>query len=110
MRGSKPGEVRFEISFVHGKSTLHDTPGDGPGDRAAMFAPLHHHGYDILRVIKRCIRCEPSDGIFVAPVGRLSRAGFAGHLHVIEVRGAAGPAIFIHDFPKTFTHEIDVGR
>ena len=109
MRGCKPGDLHIEVPFILRESALQNASCDWPRDFAAMSrSALDHDRHDILRLVKRGETCKPGYVFLLASIGRLRRSGFTSDYNVFQTGSAAGPPVFINNFPQTLPNEFHI--
>src|SRR3954470_4945940 len=111
MGGRKPGDLHIEVPFILRESALENTRCDRPRDFAAMpGSALDHDRHDILRMVKRSETCKPGYVFLVPSIGRLRRSGFTSDCNVLQTGSAAGPPVFVNNFPQTSPDEVHILR
>src|SRR5436190_2360441 len=111
MCGCEPGDLHIELSFILRERAFENACSDRSCDLAAVARrTLHHHCDDILRMVKRRETRKPRHVLLVATVGGLGSAGFPRYHPIFQTRAAAGSSIFVNNFPKTFTHKLNLFR
>ena len=109
MRGCKPGDLHIEVPFILRDSALENAGCDRPRDFAAMSrSALDHDRHDILRMVKRGETCKPGYVFLLASIGRLRRSGFTSDYNVFQTGSAAGPPVFVNNFPQTSPNEFHI--
>jgi hypothetical protein len=59
-------------------------------------------------MVKRGETCKPGYVFLLASIGRLRRSGFTSDYNVFQTGSAAGPPVFINNFPQTLPNEFHI--
>src|SRR2546423_379930 len=104
MRRGGPCDLHVEFSVVLRDNPLENARRDRACDFAAVpRGALDHHCDDILRMVIRRETYKPGNVFFVPTFGGLRSASLSSDHDIFQTRSAARSAVFIHDFPQTFS-------
>ena len=104
----EPCNLHVELAFIESERALQNSVGHRAGDAAAMFAALHHHSNDILRMFKGRKASKPCSGILMSSHTGLRGAGFPRYYPFFQPRSAAGAAVLINNLPKASADQLDL--
>ena len=109
MRGCNPSDPHIELSFVLRESALENAGCDRARDFATMSrSALDHDRHDILRLVEWGETRKPGHIFLLASIGRLRRSSFTSDRNVFQTCSAAGPPIFVNNFPQTSSNEFHI--
>src|SRR5438874_6265983 len=112
MRRGRPRNLHVEFSIILRDNAFENACSDWARDFAAVpRGALDHHSDDILRMVIRRETYKPRHVFFVPTLRGLRGASLSSDYHIFQTRSAARSAVFIDDFPQTFSHQFNlVGR
>src|SRR5437870_13917123 len=107
MRRRAPCNLHIEFSVLLRDDAFENACSDRTRDFATVSGgALDHHRDDILRMVIRRETYKPRHVFFVPTLSGLGGASLSSDHDIFQTRPAAGPAVFIHNFPQTFSDSL----